>query len=101
MCGRLLEAIAVKIILRSRLSKIVSFADYLEGSGYLDSGWKGSGFLDYWSFITLRQFCSVFTILFSASTPAQSELQPPVTQKVSFYQLLMWRILVAACLAHI
>ena len=50
MCGRLLEAIGVKIILRTRLSKIVSFADYLDGSGYLDSGWKGSGFLDYWSF---------------------------------------------------
>jgi hypothetical protein len=33
-----LGAIALKIILRSRLSKIVPFRDYLEGSGYLDSG---------------------------------------------------------------
>jgi hypothetical protein len=38
MCAQLLEAIAVKIILRSRPCKIVPFIDYLEGPGYLDSG---------------------------------------------------------------
>jgi hypothetical protein len=36
--SQLLEAIAVKIILRSGLYKIVPFPDYLEGSGCLDSG---------------------------------------------------------------